>query len=104
MKREPHYTVEPFNPKKFMEDFDRFYSRIAPLYDVVVKLFPIWKTWIKKAIPHIIGPRVLEVSFGSGYLLTQYADRFDTYGIDYNKEMVLEDLIDYTKRSRRMGS
>ena len=24
--------------------------------------------------------------------------------IDYNKEMVLEDLIDYTKRSRRMGS
>ena len=42
-----------------------------------------------KAIPHIEGPRVLEVSFGTGYLLSQYADRFDTYGIDFNEKMVL---------------
>lgn len=88
MKKQPVFTGEPLDKKKFTKDFDRFYSRFAVIYDVAVTLFPFWKTWVKKVVPHIIGPRVLEVSFGTGYLLTQYADKFDTYAIDYNKEMV----------------
>ena len=88
MKKQPVYTREPLDKEKFTKDFDRFYSRFAVIYGMAVKLFPFWKTWIKKALPYIIGPRVLEVSFGTGYLLTQYADKFDTYGIDYNQEMV----------------
>jgi ubiquinone/menaquinone biosynthesis C-methylase UbiE len=31
---------------------------------------------------------VLEVSFGTGYLMGRYAGEFDTYGIDYNANMV----------------
>ena len=34
------------------------------------------------------GPRVLEVSFGTGYLMTHYARRFTVYGIDYDANMV----------------
>ena len=37
-----------------------------------------------KALPHILGPKVLEVSVGIGYLIAQYADRFETTGVDYN--------------------
>ena len=66
----------------------KFYSKSTLVYDIAVKLLPVWKTWIKKAIPYIQGPRVLEVSFGTGYLITQYARRFETFGIDYNEEMV----------------
>ena len=88
MKKQPVFTSEPLEKEKFTKDFDRFYSRFAVIYDAAVKLFPFWKSWVKKAAPYITGPRVLEVSFGTGYLLTQYADKFDTYGIDYNKEMV----------------
>ena len=30
---------------------------------------------------------MLEVSFGTGYLLTRYAGQFETYGVDYNLRM-----------------
>ena len=52
-------------------------------------LFPLWKRWIKKILPHIEGEKILEVSFGSGYLMTQYAsDTYDMYGLDYNEKMI----------------
>ena len=75
MGREIHYTAEPADGEEFTERFDRSYSRIAAVYDVAVRWLPVWKTWLKKAIPHIQGERVLEASFGTGYLLTQYAGR-----------------------------
>jgi ubiquinone/menaquinone biosynthesis C-methylase UbiE len=34
------------------------------------------------------GPRVLEVSFGTGFLMSQYANRFETTGLDYNPRMI----------------
>lgn len=82
------YTIEPEDKKAFTRKMDRQYSRTAPLYDATVRLLPVWRNWIGTALPHIKGARVLEVSFGTGYLLTRYADRFETYGIDYNREMV----------------
>ena len=72
----------------FTRKMDRQYSRTARIYDRIVKLLPIWRNWIGSALPHIQGPRVLEVSFGTGYLLTRYADRFETVGIDYNLKMI----------------
>ena len=52
-------------------------------------IFPLWKRWISKVIPHIKGTKILEVSFGSGYLMTQYASNdHDIYGIDYNDKML----------------
>jgi ubiquinone/menaquinone biosynthesis C-methylase UbiE len=81
------YSEEPTNPKKYTEQYDRFYSRFARGYDWLVKTLPFWRNWIKTAIPWLQGPTVLEVSFGTGYLLSQYADQFNTYGIDYNQRL-----------------
>jgi ubiquinone/menaquinone biosynthesis C-methylase UbiE len=51
-------------------------------------MLPFWRRWLRAALPHLLGPRVLEVSFGTGWLLTQYADRFEAHGIDLNETML----------------
>ena len=84
----PQYSKEPVDAKALQENFDKFYTKTARLYDFAVKNLPVWKTWIQQALPHIQGRRVLEVSFGTGYLLMQYASKFDTHGIDINAHMV----------------
>jgi ubiquinone/menaquinone biosynthesis C-methylase UbiE len=78
---------EPENKEEYKRQFNAFYLSFAGTYDLLIKGIPIWKNWIKKAIPFIRGPRVLEVSFGTGYLLTQYSDLFETYAVDYNAAM-----------------
>ncbi|MGI9325582.1 MAG: class I SAM-dependent methyltransferase [Pseudomonadales bacterium] len=82
------YSEEPEDQQAFTEGFDRFYTRFAGVYDLLVKVFPIWKRWLRRAVPHLIGPRILEVSFGTGWLMTQYADRFEVHGVDLNNRMV----------------
>jgi len=82
------YSDEPEDKEEFTRQLDRVYTMFAGVYDLAVKLLPVWKSWLKRALPHIQGPKVLEVSFGTGYLLTQYADRFETHGIDYNEKLV----------------
>ena len=87
MSPTPTYSTEPENQKGFTAEFDSFYTRFAGAYDLLIKFLPVWKNWLKQTLPHIQGPRVLEVSFGTGYLLTQFADRFQVFGIDYNAAM-----------------
>ena len=82
------YSREPDDPRAYTDAFDRWYSRFARPYDVAVKVLPVWRRWLRQALPLIQGPRVLEVSFGTGWLLTQYADRFDTDGVDLNEDLV----------------
>jgi ubiquinone/menaquinone biosynthesis C-methylase UbiE len=79
---------EPENAERFTREWDRVYTAFAQPYDVAVRLLPVWKTWLRRAVPHIVGPRVLEVSFGTGYLISEYAGNFETHGIDYNRRMV----------------
>jgi ubiquinone/menaquinone biosynthesis C-methylase UbiE len=86
--RVPTYSSEPEDKQQFSREYDRVYTVLAGVYDLAVKVLPVWKSWLRQALPHIRGPKVLEVSFGTGYLLTQYADRFETHGIDYNEKMV----------------
>ena len=81
------YSAEPDHKKEFTKKFDQAYSSFAEIYDWAVKAIPVWRNWISTAIPYIIGPNVLEVSFGTGYLISQYASNFNTYGIDYNWEL-----------------
>jgi len=83
-----NYVNEPENKTQFTEEYNKFYTVFAQAYDGAVKILPFWKRWLKVAIPHIQGHRVLEVSFGTGYLLLQYAAQFETYGIDYNEKFV----------------
>jgi len=88
VKQELAYSTEPDDGEQFTRELDRMYTLFAGAYDLAVKVFPVWKTWLRHALPHIRGPKVLEVSFGTGYLLAQYADRFETDGIDYNQKML----------------
>lgn len=81
------YSDEPHDGQLFTKRFDRFYSRFARGYDWFVKAIPFWRNWLNQAIPHLQGERVLEVSFGTGYLLSQYAGRFMTCGIDLNETL-----------------
>lgn len=81
-------SAEPSNSARFTQEWDRSYTALARPYDLAVRWLPVWKTWLRRALPHIEGPRVLEVSFGTGYLLSQYAGNFETFGVDYNRTMV----------------
>jgi ubiquinone/menaquinone biosynthesis C-methylase UbiE len=82
------YSAEPPDPQAFTARFDRLYSRLARPYDFAVKLLPTWRRWLTPALAHIRGPRVLEVSFGTGWLLSRYAADFETHGVDLNERMV----------------
>ncbi len=82
------YSPEPGDPVAWTTSNDRLYTRFAGLYDVAVRALPVWRRWIGCALPEIRGPRVLEVSFGTGWLLTRYAGRFRTDGIDLNPRML----------------
>lgn len=88
MRGDPQFSSEPQDKRAFTKRFDRLYSRFARAYDLAVKFLPTWRRWLIQAIPHIEGPRVLEVSPGTGWLLTQYADRFETHAIDLNRDLV----------------
>lgn len=82
------YSEEPDDRHVFTNRFNRLYTRYAKPYDLLVKVFPVWKKWLRQAVPELIGPRILEVSFGTGWLMTQYAGKFEVYGVDLNARMV----------------
>ena len=83
------YTDQSKIPSDYTDKMNKEYNWMAKGYDIFMIIFPLWKKWIKKVIPHIKGKMVLEVSFGTGYLMTQYAsDMYEIYGIDYNEKML----------------
>jgi ubiquinone/menaquinone biosynthesis C-methylase UbiE len=82
------YSREPADSSAFTWSFDRTYTRFAHLYDLAVRLLPVWKSWLRPALGCLEGPRVLEVSFGTGYLMTQYAGAFESHGLDFNAKMI----------------
>jgi ubiquinone/menaquinone biosynthesis C-methylase UbiE len=88
MKRKATYSREPENKAAFTKKYDKIYTAFARSYDCFVKIVPLWRHWIAQVLPYIEGPRVLEVSFGTGWLLTQYADKFEVYGLDYNTVLI----------------
>ena len=83
------YPKEPSDRARFTARANRAYSMFALTYDRVVRLWPTWRKWLDAALPHIQGPRVLEVSFGTGYLLTQYAAKYEVAGIDLNPTLAV---------------
>jgi ubiquinone/menaquinone biosynthesis C-methylase UbiE len=84
----PRYSSEPADPRSYTRRNDRLYTRFARAYDVLVRVFPPWRRWLASVLPELDGPRVLEVSVGTGWLLTQYAGRFRADGIDLNPTLL----------------
>lgn len=83
------YTDLSEIPADYTDKMNKQYNWMARFYGFFIQVFPYWKKWIKKVIPHIEGKRILEVSFGNGYLMSQYASQqYEVYGIDYNERMV----------------
>lgn len=84
-----NYTDLTKVDENYTDRMNKEYNWMAKGYDAFMTIFPLWKKWIKKVIPHIEGEKILEISFGSGYLMTQYAsDKYEIYGIDYNEKML----------------
>ena len=82
------YASEPSDARKFTNEFDRFYTIFAQTYAFFINIFPVWKKWISSVLPYIEGPNVLEISFGTAYLLSHYAEKHNTYAMDYNSKFV----------------
>jgi ubiquinone/menaquinone biosynthesis C-methylase UbiE len=78
------YAREPRDKAEFTRRFDRFYTRYARWYERFIRVFPFWSRWLDQALPYVMGPRVLELSFGTGYLLGRYSRQFEVYGVDLN--------------------
>lgn len=73
----------------YTDKMNKQYNWMAKGYSAFMFVFPVWKKWIKNVIPYIKGDIVLEISFGNGYLMSQYAsNKLEIYGVDYNMKMV----------------
>ncbi len=79
---------EPEDPNAYTENFDKFYTYFSGAFDFLVKHTSLYNKWVAPVIPQIRGSRVLEISFGTGWLISRYANRFDTYGVDFNRRMI----------------
>ena len=82
------YTQIPVNGLAYTEKMNSSYSRWVRPYDKFIKVFPLWNKWIGNVLPHLKGTDLLEVSFGTGFLLTQYPEEIRISGLDYNSDMV----------------
>lgn len=82
------YSREPEDPRAYTDRWGRVYARWALVYDAAVRWLPVWRTWLARALPEVRGPRVLEVSFGTGWLMTRYAGRVEAHGVDPSAAMV----------------
>ena len=63
-----------------------FNQRFGRLYDLL--LTHSWGKRLRRTLPHIQGPRVLEVSFGVGFLMSQYAHAYEVTGLEYNPRCI----------------
>jgi len=88
MSPKSRFSQDPHDPSAFTKAFDHFYTRFAQIYDMAVRHLPVWATWLHHVLPHLKGPRILEIAFGTGYLMTRYAGRFEVTGVDINARMV----------------
>ena len=89
------YTDVSGLPPDYTDTMDKQYDWMSRLYGLFMTVVPAWKRWLKAVIPLIQGEKILEVSFGNGYLMKQYGsqDNYDITGLEYNQNM-----IDVTRR------
>jgi len=82
------YSEVPEDGSLYTNSMDQKYKQFSKYYDLFMMIFPLWKIWLKKTLPFIKGPNILEVSFGTGYLMSNYAGKYHVNGIDYSNQMI----------------
>ncbi len=71
--------------------FESLYGPFAWAYDWVSKTFFMgqWRVWQRATIPHLKGPKVLEVGMGTGNLQVDLVRAgFEVWGVDASAQMV----------------
>jgi ubiquinone/menaquinone biosynthesis C-methylase UbiE len=71
--------------------FHHFYHSFAWTYDFVAAVVSVgrWNDWISTALPHVRGPRVLEIGFGPGHLQVEMVrGGFQPLGLDESPQMI----------------
>ena len=66
------------------------YTHFASLYGQMVKHMPNWQAWIGSVLPYVQGPRALDVSFGTSFLLSQMPKQIEAFGIERNAAMITQ--------------
>jgi SAM-dependent methyltransferase len=82
--------------------FESLYGPLAWAYDWVSRTFFLgqWRLWQRAALPHLKGPRVLEVGMGTGDLQPDLLEKgFEAWGIDSSTQM----LRRARGKARRLG-
>ena len=82
------YQKAPEDNLAYTEEMNKIYTHWTRAYDRFIAVFPLWKKWLRTVLPYVEGKKLLEVSFGTGFLLTQYPVDIELHGIDYNADMV----------------
>ncbi len=95
------YTQKPDNGQMYTDKMNRIYTRFAKAYDGFIRLAPFWSGWLSQILTYDLGKKVLEVSFGPGYLLTKYPETSNVYGLDYNSTMVHRAKVKVLKARRK---
>ncbi len=95
------YTKKPVNGQMYTDKMNRIYTRFSKAYDGFIRLAPFWSEWLSQVLTYDLGKKVLEVSFGPGYLLTKYPETSNVYGLDYNSTMVHRAKVKVLKAKRK---
>lgn len=82
------YSEEPADSERYLRRMNHWYDGLAWTYGAFMLICPPYKRWVSSVLPFMRGRTVLEVSFGTGYLMQHYAREYEVYGIDYNERMV----------------
>ncbi len=70
--------------------FYLLYQPLAWSYDLVAWLVSLghWREWIASVLPHLPGPRVLELGLGPGHLLVAMrSTEIKAVGLDFSRQM-----------------
>jgi ubiquinone/menaquinone biosynthesis C-methylase UbiE len=83
--------AQPFLRKLFQFLFWLLYHPLAWSYDLVAAIVSgnRWKNWVYTCLPHISGPKVLEIGPGPGHLLIAMQKKgVFAVGIDPSRQMI----------------
>jgi len=72
--------------------YHQLYHSLAWSYDLIAWLvsFGNWRNWINTALPYLVGPNILELGFGTGYLQRALqGEAVRVFGIDESYQMCL---------------